>query len=94
MGLVIVWAEKDDAQIRLKAFREAAPRAQSSPGRPQKLHIKCSICPFYRLLFGLLFSPSGKHLNFLHFFPAKTGTSPANSLTERRARFTRARRRA
>jgi hypothetical protein len=50
--------------------------------RFQKLHINYSICPFIRLLSGLLFNPSGKYLNFMHFFPAKTGTSPANSLTD------------
>jgi hypothetical protein len=84
----------EEMSLNISTGCGAGSRSGSSPfkdlGHPTpNMPINCSLCRSIRLSVCLPFRPSGKTLYFLHFFPAKTGTTPAKALTERRARKAR-----
>jgi hypothetical protein len=69
--------------VRLKAFRQPHHGGQELINiQAFCLEIRLCSCPAFRF--------PGKALDLLHYFPAKTGTSPAKALTKRRARKERA----
>jgi hypothetical protein len=83
-----------DAESGLRLFESPCHCGNGGFGgfrRFQKLPIKYPYCTLLGPFLGLLFNPSSKPLNTMRFFSVKTGTSPANSLTERRAQASRAR---